>query len=209
MTLVKICGLTDLNDTLDAVELGADYLGFNFYPDSPRFVDYEVAERIFEEIPTNIPKVGVFVNEDIGKVVDLAIELGLDMLQFHGDESPESLNGLGRPWYKAFRLKAPEDLAEIPKYHCDWILVDAYSEKAYGGTGLTAHWDLVHEAEKFGKKIVLAGGLNPDNVAVAIATVKPFMVDVASGVEASPGRKDRHKMEVFISKAKSALVRVK
>lgn len=209
MTLVKICGLTDLNDTLDAVELGADYLGFNFYPDSPRFVDYEVAERIFEEIPTNIPKVGVFVNEDLAKVVDVAIELGLDMLQFHGDESPESLNGLGRPWYKAFRLKAPEDLAEIPKYHCDWILVDAYSEKAYGGTGLTAHWDLVHAAEKFGKKIVLAGGLNPDNVAVAIATVKPFMVDVASGVEASPGRKDRHKMEVFISKAKSALVRVK
>ncbi|MCC6273304.1 MAG: phosphoribosylanthranilate isomerase [Deltaproteobacteria bacterium] len=209
MTLVKICGLTNLNDTLDAVELGADYLGFNFYPDSPRFVDYEVAERIFEEIPTNIPKVGVFVNEDIGKVVDLAIELGLDMLQFHGDESPESLNGLGRPWYKAFRLKAPEDLAEIPKYQCDWILVDAYSEKAYGGTGLTAHWDLVHEAGKFGKKVILAGGLNPDNVAVAIATVKPFMVDVASGVEASPGQKDRHKMEVFISKAKSALVRVK
>lgn len=209
MTLVKICGLTNLNDTLDAIELGADYLGFNFYPDSPRFVDYEVAQQIFEEIPGNIPKIGVFVNEDIPKVLDLAIELGLDMLQFHGDESPELLNGLGRPWYKAFRLKAPEDLTEIPKYHCDWILVDAYSEKAYGGTGMTAHWDLVHEAAKLDKKIILAGGLNPENVALAIATVKPFMVDVASGVENSPGQKDRHKMEVFISKAKSALVRVK
>ncbi|MFO1462373.1 MAG: phosphoribosylanthranilate isomerase [bacterium] len=209
MTLVKICGLTDLNDALDAIELGADYLGFNFYPDSPRFLPYERAEEIFQEIPTNIPKVGVFVNEDLQKVLDLAIELELDMLQFHGDESPESLNGLGRPWYKAFRLRDSKDVLEIPKYHCEWILVDAYSDKAYGGTGLTAHWDLVHEAERFGKKLILAGGLNPDNVATAIAAVKPFMVDVASGVESAPGCKDRHKMEVFISKAKSALVRVK
>lgn len=209
MTLVKICGLTEIHDALDAVELGADYLGFNFYPDSPRFLPYEKAEEIFQEIPTNIPKVGVFVNEDIPKVLDIAIELGLDMLQFHGDESPDSLNGLGRPWFKAFRLRSSGDVAEIPKYQCDWILVDAYSDKAYGGTGLTAHWDLVHEAEKFGKKIILAGGLTPDNVAVAIAAVKPFMVDVASGVESAPGVKDRHKMEVFISKAKSALVRVK
>ena len=209
MTLVKICGLTNLNDTMDAIELGADYLGFNFYPDSPRFVDYETAAKIIEESPSKIPKVGVFVNEDLGRVVDLAIELGLDMLQFHGDESAESLNPLGRPWYKAFRLKEMADVQEIPKYQCDWVLVDAYSDKAYGGTGLTAHWDLVHEAEKSGKKIILAGGLTPENVAVAIATVKPFMVDVASGVEASPGQKDRHKLEVFLSKAKSALVRVK
>ncbi|MCE9624822.1 MAG: phosphoribosylanthranilate isomerase [Deltaproteobacteria bacterium] len=209
MTLVKICGLTTLDDTLDAIELGADYLGFNFYPDSPRFIDYELADRIFQEIPGNIPKVGVFVNEDLDKVLDLAMELGLDMLQFHGDETPESLNALGRPWYKAFRLRDMADVAEIPKYDGDWILVDADSDKAYGGTGLTAHWDLVHAADKFGKKVILAGGLNPDNVAVAIATVKPFMVDVASGVESSPGKKDRHKMEVFISKAKSALVRIK
>jgi phosphoribosylanthranilate isomerase len=88
-------------------------------------------------------------------------------------------------------------------------LVDAYSEKAYGGTGLTAHWDLVHAAEKFGKKIILAGGLNPENVGVAVATVNPFMVDVASGVEEAPGIKDRHKMEVFISRAKAGLTRVK
>jgi len=209
MTLVKICGITEVHDALDAIELGADYLGFNFYPDSPRFLPYEKAEEIFQEIPTNVLKVGVFVNEDLNKVLDIAIELGLDMLQFHGDESAESLNGLGRPWYKAFRLRDEKDVAEIPQYQCDWILVDAYSDKAYGGTGLTAHWDLVHAAEKFGKKIILAGGLNPDNVAVAIAAVRPFMVDVASGVESEPGVKDRHKMEVFITKAKSALVRVK
>ncbi|HCU23963.1 MAG TPA: phosphoribosylanthranilate isomerase [Deltaproteobacteria bacterium] len=206
---VKICGLTDLNDTLDAIEFGADYLGFNFYPDSPRFLPYEKAKALFEEIPSNIPKVGVFVNEDIDRAVDLAIELGLDLLQFHGDEPPEALNPLGRPWIKAFRLKEQADLAEIPRYQCEWILVDAYSEKAYGGTGLTAHWDLVREAEKSGKKIILAGGLTPENVGIAVATVKPFMVDVASGVESSPGVKDRNKMEIFISKAKSALLLVK
>jgi len=209
MTLVKICGLTNIHDTLDAIELGADYLGFNFYPDSPRFLEYEQAQILFDEIPTNIPKVGVFVNEDPKKVLDLAIELGIDMLQFHGDESPESLNGIGRPWYKAFRLKEGANLQQIPKFQCDWILVDAYSEKAYGGTGITAPWDLVREAGRFGKEIILAGGLTPENVAVAVATVKPFMVDVTSGVESSPGQKDRHKMEVFISKAKSALTRVK
>ncbi|HEX5034782.1 MAG TPA: phosphoribosylanthranilate isomerase [bacterium] len=209
MTRVKICGLTNLNDTLDAVELGADYLGFNFYPDSPRFLPYEKAIEIFQEIPTNIPKVGVFVNADPQEVLDVAIELELDLLQFHGDESAESLNVLGRPWYKAFRLREEADLIEIPKYQCEWILVDAYSEKAYGGTGLTAHWDLVREAGKFGKKIILAGGLNPENVGIAVATVNPFMVDVASGVEEQPGIKDRHKMEVFISRAKAGLTRVK
>ncbi len=205
--LVKICGLTNLNDALDAVELGADFLGFNFYPDSPRYIRPEKAEEIFQEIPTNIPKVGVFVNEDVDRVLNLAIELDLDYLQFHGDEKPESLNPLGRPWYKAFRLQNESDLTEIPRYECDWILADAYSEKAYGGTGLTAHWDLDHAAARLGKKIILAGGLNPENIAVAVATVNPFMVDVASGVEATPGQKERHKMEMFIQRAKSTPLR--
>jgi phosphoribosylanthranilate isomerase len=200
---VKICGLTNLDDALDAVELGADYLGFNFYPASPRCLSEETAMEIFEEIPTNISKVGVFVNEPIAEVLDKAIRLQLDILQFHGDETPEELNPIGRPWYKAFRLKDASVLAEIPKYECDWILVDAYSEKAYGGTGITAHWDLVREASRFGKKIILAGGLNEENVAMAVATVKPFMVDVASGLEISPRKKDRHKMELFIQRAKS------
>ncbi len=209
MTQVKICGLTNLNDTLDAIELGADYLGFNFYPDSPRFLPIENAIEIFQEIPTNIPKVGVFVNTEIADVLDLAVQLDLDYLQFHGDEAPEDLNPIGHPWYKAFRVKEEKDLEEIPNYQCDWILIDAYSEKAYGGTGVVAHWDLVHDAERFGKKIILAGGLNPDNVSLAIAAVNPFMVDVASGVESEPGIKDRHKMEVFIQKAKAGLVRIK
>lgn len=207
--LVKICGLTNFDDVMDAIDVGADYLGFNFYPDSPRFLHPEKAERILDEIPTNIFKVGVFVNMDLDSVLDLAIRLRLDVLQFHGDEVSEELNLLGRPWYKAIRLKDESSLLEIPKYECDWIMVDAYSEKAYGGTGLTAHWDLVHAAEKYGKKIILAGGLNPDNIAVAVATINPFMVDVASGVEVSPGKKDRLKMEMFVQRAKGTPLRVK
>lgn len=205
---VKICGLTNIDDVLDAVELGADFLGFNFYPDSPRYLPPEAAKKIFEEIPGNIPKVGVFVNEPIQKVIDLAVDLELEYLQFHGDEKPGDLNSLGRPWFKAFRLKNESDLLAIPLYDCEWILVDAYSEKAYGGTGMTAHWDLVREAAKFNKKIILAGGLNEENISVAVATVNPFMVDVASGVEASPGLKDRHKMELFIQRAKSTNLRL-
>lgn len=204
MVKVKICGLTNLNDALDAVELGADFLGFNFYPGSPRHILPEEAEKIFEEIPANIPKVGVFVNEDLTRVLDLAIGLGLDYLQFHGDESPAALNALGRPWYKAFRLAKESDLAAIPAYNCEWILVDAYSEKAYGGTGLTAQWDLVREAGKFHKKIILAGGLTPENVVTAVMAVKPFMVDVASGVESEPGKKNRRKVEEFIIHAKKS-----
>ncbi|MDX1386778.1 MAG: phosphoribosylanthranilate isomerase [bacterium] len=199
---VKICGLTNAHDALDAIELGADYLGFNFYPDSPRYLTPEKAKNLFEEIPTNIPKVGVFVNADLQKVIDLAVDLELDFLQFHGDEKPEELNPLGRPWWKAFRLKNEADVLEIPKYDCEWILVDAYSEKAYGGTGITAHWDLVHKAKDYGKKIFLAGGLTPENIQMAVATVQPFGVDVASGLEEKPGVKDRQKMEEFIKKAK-------
>lgn len=202
--LVKICGLTNLNDTLDAVELGADYLGFNFYPDSPRFLAPPQAREIFAEIPSNVPKVGVFVNEDVSTVLDVAIELGLDYLQFHGDEAPEELNPIGRPWYKAFRLKDESDVDAIAGYQCEWVLIDAYSSKAYGGTGLSAHWDLVRAAGQFNKKIILAGGLKADNVEVAIQSLKPFMVDVASGVEIEPGKKDRHQMELLISRAKAA-----
>lgn len=199
---VKICGLTNLDDTLDAIELGADYLGFNFYPGSDRFLSEEQAKEIFQEIPSNIQKVGVFVNEAVEEVIDLAIRLNLDYLQFHGDEPPEELNPLGRPWYKAFRLKDEKILQEIPKYKCEWVLIDSYSEKAYGGTGMTAHWDWVRKAGEYGKKIILAGGLTEENVAMAVATVKPFMVDVASGVERRPGEKDRQRMAEFIYKAR-------
>ncbi len=202
---VKICGLTCLEDVLDAIDLGADYLGFNFYSESSRYIDPQKAQVLFQDIPPNIPKVGVFVNEDLQRVIDLAIKLPLDILQFHGDEKPEELNVLGRPWYKAIRLKNENSLQSISFYHCDWILLDAFSEKEYGGTGQLASWDLVKKASQLGKKIILAGGLNEENIAKAVATVQPFMVDVASGVESLPGKKDKKRMELFIKRAKHEL----
>ncbi len=202
-TLVKICGLTNLEDTLAAIEMGADLLGFNFYSDSPRFISFEAAEKIFQEIPSNIPKVGVFVNEAYGTVVDYACQLNLDYLQFHGDETPEFCNEFGHPWFKAIRLQGEEDLEPISKLECEWILIDASVPGQYGGTGVLVDWDLAKRAKNLGKKIILAGGLKPENVQVAIATLQPFGVDVASGVEKSPGKKDFKKMEEFILKAKS------
>lgn len=128
-TLVKICGLTNLEDTLTAIEMGADFLGFNFYPESSRFIDYALAKSIFQEIPTNIPKVGVFVNEYYQNIIDLVQELELDYVQFHGDESPEFCNQMGHPWFKAIRLASEESLANLDEYECEWILADAFVKK--------------------------------------------------------------------------------
>jgi phosphoribosylanthranilate isomerase len=206
--LVKICGLTNLEDTLAAIEQGADLLGFNFYPESSRFIPYERAEEIFQEIPPNIPKVGVFVNEDYQTVVDAACQLELDYLQFHGDETPEFCNPMGHPWMKAFRLTDESVLETIPRYGCEWILLDAGVKGKYGGTGERADWELAKRVKNMGKKIFLAGGLTPENVQVAVATVQPFGVDVASGVESKPGKKDLRKMEEFITRAKSVPLRI-
>lgn len=200
-TLVKICGITTLDDALDAIECGADYLGFNFYPDSPRFIEPDDAKILFEDIPSNIPKVGIFVNADQHAVIDVAVDLNLDILQFHGDESPEYCNAIGRPWIKAFRPQSSADLKAMTQYECDTFLIDAYVEKAFGGTGVVSNWDLAREAKQYGN-LFLSGGLNPDNVELAVNSVKPFAVDVASGVESSPGVKDRSKMELFIARAK-------
>lgn len=199
--LVKICGITNIDDALDAVELGADYLGFNFYPDSPRYVTPEKAQEIIQDIPGAIQKVGIFVNADRQYVIDVAVELGLDMLQFHGDETPDYCNEFGRPWMKAFRLKEEKEVAAIKDYDSPWLLVDAYVEKAFGGTGIVSNWDLAREAKQYGS-LFLSGGLKPENIEMAIESVRPYAVDVASGVEQSPGVKDRYKMEELISRVK-------
>lgn len=207
-TLVKICGLTNLEDTMLAIEMGADLLGFNFFPESPRFLDYPLAKSILQEIPPSIAKVGVFVNEYYQNIVDLVQELELDYVQFHGDESPAFCNQFGTPWYKALRLASSDSLENVKDYECDWILVDAYVAGKYGGTGEKPDWHLAKKVEEQGKKLILAGGLNPENIQVAIATLQPFAVDVASGVEARPGKKDLAKMEDFINKAKTVQLRV-
>ncbi len=207
-TLVKICGLTNLEDTLFAIDAGADYLGFNFYPQSPRYLSYEKAKRIFEEIPPSIPKVGVFVNEEPENLIDIVHLLELDYIQFHGDESPEFCNEMGHPWWKAIRLGKEEDLEDVSKYESEWILIDAHVQGQYGGTGVKPDWELAKRVKNLGKKIFLAGGLKPDNVQLAIATVQPYAVDVASGVESKPGKKDVEKMEDFVRRAKSVHLRV-
>ncbi|MDO8520126.1 MAG: phosphoribosylanthranilate isomerase [Deltaproteobacteria bacterium] len=199
--LVKICGITSLDDAMDAADCGVDWLGFNFYPDSPRYIEPAKAFEIIQDIPSAIEKIGVFVNEAADKVADIAIDLSLDRLQFHGDETAEYCNAFGRPWYKAFRLQTEGDLAPIPSYECDWILADAFVEKAFGGTGVVSNWDLARCAGER-KKLILSGGLKPENIEMALEAVKPQAVDVASGVESSPGVKDKFKVEEFIKRVK-------
>ncbi len=200
--LVKICGLRTLDDAFDALDCGADLLGFNFYPDSKRYIDPIDAKKIFEDLPPAIPKVGIFVNADPQLVVDLAVDLSLDILQFHGDETPEYCSQFGRSWWRAFRPASEKDILEIPQYEeAEGYLIDAYVEKAFGGTGVVSNWDLAVKAKKYGK-IILSGGLKPDNIEMALQTVKPYAVDVASGVEDFPGVKNLHKMEEFIAKVR-------
>lgn len=206
--LVKICGLTNLEDTLAALDFGADFLGFNFYSQSPRYLSYEKAKIIFEEIPPNIPKVGVFVNEDYENIIDLTQLLELDYIQFHGDEPPEFCNQMGHPWWKAIRLSSEDEIEKISAYECENILIDAYVKGQYGGTGTKPDWDLAKRVKNLGKKIFLAGGLTPENVQLAVATVQPYAVDVASGVEFKPGKKDFIKMEEFIRRAKQSHLRL-
>jgi len=199
---VKICGITNIDDALDAIEFGADFLGFNFYSDSPRFIDPLQAKKIIEDIPLNISKVGIFVNEGAQHVKDIAIELSLDWIQFHGDETAEYCNAFGHPWFKAFRLQEEEDVKQISLYQSTHVMVDSYVEKAFGGTGVVSNWDLARKAKAHGQ-LFLSGGLKPDNVELAMNAVQPYAVDVASGVESSPGVKDRFKMEEFIKRVKS------
>lgn len=201
MVLVKICGITNVDDALDAVEFGADALGFNFWPDSPRYLKPEKAKEILGEIPPSILKVGVFVNESYEKVRDIAVDLSLDTLQFHGDETPYYCDQFAAPYWKAFRLRDERGLLLMRKYRCEYYLVDTYIEKGYGGSGMTGNWQLAQEAKRVGK-IFLAGGLTPENVQVAIQVVRPHGVDVSTGVEDEPGRKNRFRLEEFIRKAK-------
>jgi phosphoribosylanthranilate isomerase len=202
-TRVKICGITNLADAQTAVEAGADALGFNFYDKSPRFVTLQRAAAISKQLPPFIMRVGVFVNAPEDLVVRAIGEGNLGLLQFHGDEPPEFCTQFGLMSMKAFRIRDAETLKEIAKYSTDAYLLDAYSPEARGGTGVKFNWDLALEAQKFGKPIFLAGGLTPENVAEAVRRVRPFGVDVASGVESAPGKKDHHKVRDFIAAVRS------
>jgi phosphoribosylanthranilate isomerase len=202
-TRVKICGITNVADAQAAVEAGADAIGFIFYEKSPRFVSIETAAEISKQLPPFLMRVGVFVNAPEEFIFRAMSEIGLSMLQFHGHETPEYCVQFGLMSMKAFPMRNEESLKEIPNYQTEAYLLDAFMENALGGTGKTFNWDLAVEAQKFGKPIFLSGGLTPENVAEAVRKVKPFAVDVSSGVETSPGKKDAEKVKAFIAAVKS------
>jgi len=195
---VKICGITNLADAQVAVAAGADLLGFVFSETSLRHVTVETATSIARGLPPHIVRTGVFVNEPEVLVSRAIAGCELNLLQFHGDETPDYCLQFGVMSMKAFRVRDAESLKALPNYQTDAWLLDAFSPNAHGGTGERFNWDLAIEAQKFGKPIFLAGGLTPENVAEAVRKVQPFGVDVSSGVEFSPGKKDHQKICDFI-----------
>jgi phosphoribosylanthranilate isomerase len=203
-TQVKICGITSLADAQAAVEAGADALGFVFYNNSPRYMTIPAAAGIFKEAPLRIMRVGVFVNSPADFVFRAVAECGLSLLQFHGDETPGFCTQFGVMSMKAFRIRNAESLKDLPEYSTDAWLLDACSPGNHGGTGEKFNWDLAVEAQKYGRPIFLAGGLTPKNVADAVRRVQPFGVDVSSGVESAPGKKDHQKIRDFIARVRNA-----
>jgi phosphoribosylanthranilate isomerase len=197
---VKICGITNWTDARRAAEAGADFLGFNFWPSSPRYVRPAGARRIARRLPRGIRIVGVFVNESEEKMLRIARAVGLDYIQLHGDESPQAVARLGRsipvikmvPVPKSFR---PAHLA--PFRRASAVLLDVFDRRARGGTGKTFDWQMARRAAKK-NRIFLAGGLTPENVGAAIRNARPYAVDVCSGVEARPGKKDDARVKALM-----------
>lgn len=200
---VKICGITNAPDALAAAEAGADALGFMFYEKSPRHISIPDAAAVVRQLPPFIMRVGVFVDASEDLVMRAIADCGLNMLQFHGRETPAYCSQFGLMSIKAFRIRDAESLRELSHYPTDAWLLDAFVADKLGGTGEKFNWDLAIEAKKLGKPIFLAGGLTAENVAEAVKKVQPFAVDVSSGVEAQPGKKDHDKVRAFIRAAKS------
>jgi phosphoribosylanthranilate isomerase len=211
--IVKICGIKSLDIALAAVEAGADMLGFNFYPPSSRYIEPEVCAELITHLKSqaaNFTSVGIFVNEPVEQVHTIMQTCNLDLVQLCGDESPHALAALAGKAFKAVRpnslVEADEQLKMFGRSEAPALLVDAHIKGAYGGTGETGDWTLAHHlAEQ--APVLLAGGLDPLNVAAAVRAVSPWGVDVASGVESGPGIKDPAKILAFISAARAAEAR--
>jgi phosphoribosylanthranilate isomerase len=201
---VKICGITSVADALAAVEAGADALGLMMFPGSPRFIPLETAQEIAQQLPAHILRAGVFADPESSDVFAAMQHCQLNLLQFHGSETPEFCRQFGTMTMKAFRIRNADSLAALAGYSTDAFLLDSYVPGKAGGTGQSFNWDLAVEAKKFGKPIFLAGGLTRYNVAEAVRKVEPFGVDVSSGVEQSPGKKDVQKMRDFVAAVRGA-----
>lgn len=193
---VKICGITNLKDAKAAVDMGADILGFNFYPPSPRFIPPDEALEIINKLPTFVDIAAVFVNAEVEQIKGLTEHGFFNWIQLHGDETPDFCDSL--QWFnvktiKAIRVKNKDAVKAVSSYYTDAVLLDAFDPKRYGGTGETFDWNIIRD---IGKRIFLAGGLNPDNVALAMET-GVYGIDACSGLESEPGKKDHKKMKKF------------
>lgn len=197
MVRIKICGITNVEDALLSVDLGANALGFVFYKGSKRYIEPENAKSIISKLPPFVTTVGVFANQDLDEIKKIKEKAGFDAFQLHGDESPDFCMKLKGKVIKAIRVKDSIDPKEIESYPTQAILFDNYSTEAYGGTGETFGWEILRGFDT-SKKIILSGGLTPENVAQAVKIVNPYAVDVSSGVEENPGKKNPDKLKRFI-----------
>jgi len=205
MTLVKICGITNLEDAVVAVAAGADALGFNFYKPSPRYITPHSAREIIEQLPDSVLKVGVFVNEARPEdVQNIANESGITALQLHGDESPDYCRELANQYViKALAVGHDFDTQLIEHYKVNAIMLDTKHNTLRGGTGRAFDWSIAQQVSKIVPKLYLAGGLSPENVAAAIETVRPYAVDACSSLEDMPGKKNRERMRAFVAAVRS------
>lgn len=202
MVKVKICGLTNLEDYNNAIRLGADYTGFIFYSQSPRALSSKKASKIIlQGIQGSHQKIGVFVNDSIKRIRSVYKEVGLDIVQLHGDESPSFCQQLELPYWKTIRIQDEHSLNIIRHYNCRFFLLDTFKKSSYGGTGTRFDLNIGINAIQTGKKIIIAGGISADNIN-RVFTLNPFAVDVNSSIEDKPGKKNPKKMENLFNKIK-------
>ena len=204
MTEVKVCGITNTDDALMAADAGASVLGFIFFPESGRHVEPAAAAAIARELPPGVMKAGVFVNQDIDFVRRAVDEAGLDIVQVHGDETPQFCRKIPGKYMRAVRVRGSESLAQVDMYDSEFVLLDTFSERRFGGTGESFDWGLLRGFDLGGRRLFLSGGLNPGNVADAVRAVRPYAVDVCSGVEKKTGIKDPDKVKRFMEEVRFA-----
>lgn len=203
MVKIKICGITNKEDALRAARLGVWALGFNFYKKSPRYVAPETAKKIIQSLPKKVISIGVFVNQREGDIKCIAKSCGLKALQFHGDETPVFCKKFkGFLTVKAIRLKNLASLAKASKYKTDFLLFDTYQKDFFGGTGKSFDWNFLEDKRILRRKVILSGGLSPENIGRAVKNVRAYAFDAASGVERRPGKKCQRLMKKFFNNAK-------
>ena len=204
MIRVKVCGITSREDAWAAVEAGADALGFILVKGTPRYIEPEAAAAIVAQMPPFVATVGVFIDRMPEEIDRIMIASGLSLAQLHGNESPTLCQRLRVPFVKVIRVQGEQDLEALRTYpQARAFLLDTYAADRPGGTGRTFPWEIAAKAVRQAR-VILSGGLTPDNVAIAVTQVRPYAVDVCSGVEASPGRKDHQKVREFIEQARKA-----